>query len=118
MYIQKKKETFTTFVFICKFARDRLSSKYLDLDPPSSCNEHESGTQNFRGASFTKDNQVDFLVPLPPLSHPIRLLLAENAISETSGTNFQQIAPARFSRRFNTHEYRVYIPEFSRGRRP
>jgi len=64
--IHKKKEAFTVFVFICKFARDRLSSKYLDLDPSSSCNEHESGTQNFRGASFTKDNQVDFLVPLPP----------------------------------------------------
>jgi len=71
VYTQKKKRSLHS----CssrKFARDRLSSKYLDLDPPSSCNEHESGTQNFRGASFTKDNQVDFLflVSLPPRFPP------------------------------------------------
>lgn len=36
-------------LLICKFVRDRLSSKQLGLNRPSSCNEHESG--NFLSAA-------------------------------------------------------------------
>lgn len=126
--IRQRRETLATFALNCKSARDRLSSKYLGLDPPSSCNQHESGTHNFlsvarrsRGTTIRSISSPCLLPllphPFPPLP-PCHLSLAENAISETPGTNFQQIAPARFSRRFNTREYRVYIPEFSRGRRP